>query len=101
VSAIPSYWGDGAECMSWQFSSEESADERRVLATRFPEKTSRPPWQTALGDLVSKLEELRSAVEGVVLAVLPFLHGSDVGETEWSSDELADPLPVELSTDPE
>lgn len=87
--------------MPWQFSSEEPADERKVLATKFPEKSTRLPWQTALVDLVTKLEELRAAVEGVVLAVLPFLHGSDVDDTIWSSDEPVDPRPVELSTDPE
>lgn len=101
MSAIPSYWGDGAERMSWQFTSEESADERKVLATRFPEKSTRPPWQAALVDLVTKLEELRGAVEGVVLAVLPFLHGSDIDDAEWSSDELVDTQPVELNTYPE
>ena len=66
-------WGDEPEPMSGELSSEEPADKRAVVATRFPEASSRPAWQLVLGDLVTKLEELRSAVESVLLSVVPYL----------------------------
>ena len=85
---------------------DELADERRVVATTFPDASSRPAWLLVLGDLVTILEELRAAVEGAVLLVLPFLHGDDtppqdLGEDIWSSDELADSQLVELSIEPD
>lgn len=81
-----------------EMSSPERANEREVMVTRFPD--TRVPF---LDDLVVKLDGMRSAVEGVVEGVvsslLPFLHNPhrhDDDPSSWSSDEVADPYPVEV-----
>ncbi|WP_131705572.1 hypothetical protein [Mycolicibacterium obuense] len=80
-----------------ELSSVDPADEREVTATRFPD--TRLPF---IDDLAVKLDGLRLAVEGVVVSVLPFLSNPRrrwVKETDsdlWSSDETADPYPVEV-----
>ena len=84
-----------------ELSSDDRADERRVISTSFPEVSSRPPWQSILDDLATKLEELRAAVESIVRSVLPFLQDEDGAENIWFSLEPVDPLPIELSTEPD
>jgi len=99
-------------------SSREAADERRVTATTFP--LAKPLLQAILDDVVSKLEELRSAIEGaartipIIDVLLQQLGHPTVDEVEedeapparskrcdpviWESDEPANAAPVEFST---
>lgn len=98
--------GDEPVTMASEFSSQERANDRAVVGTSFSEKSSRPAWQSALNDLVTKLEELRAAVESVLLSVLPFLHNSEEAvphepDVDWTSYEPANPAPVQSTAFPE
>lgn len=98
--SAPSFWWEESG-LTEELSSDDLADERRVLQTTFPERL-RPHRQSLLGDLFIK--ELRAAVEGVFRWVLPFFRddgGNDDAEDMWFSAEPADPLPIELSTEPD
>lgn len=90
MSAVRRFWEPE------ELSSAEAADEREVMATTFPD--TRLPF---FDDLVVKLDGLRSAVEGVVSSVLPFLYSTrrrntDLDTDFWSSDETADPYSVQV-----
>lgn len=90
MSAVRRFWEPE------ELSSSELADEREVIATKFPD--TRLPF---FDDLAVKLGGLRLAVEGVVSSVLPFWpsprrrNDAHAEMDFWSSDDAPDPFPVQ------
>lgn len=83
-----------------QLWDSDTADERAVVATRFPETQSRPPWQFLVDDIEAKLQELRAAVENILSTVLPFLH-PHADESYWECDDPAEPDEVRAIMHPD
>jgi hypothetical protein len=107
MSAIDD-WGEEPEVLG----SSEPASNRVLIVTRFP--AFLPQWQVVV-DVASKLQELRSAIEGAASEFLsavfqPLLNpGPGVGASQddsadgdfWWPDEPANPEAVEMVVEPD